>query len=1834
MHKTSDIERASAVKSFEIFNSLPEAAFDNITRLASFVCGVPVALVSFIDKDKQYYKSIYGADFRISSIKNSICYFAIQQEDDLTIFEDTSKHPVTKNNPYVVSNPKIGFYAGVPLKTKEGIPIGTLCVLDYKPHSLTEEQKDALKALAGQVEQLLYLRKERIESEKANKAVLNQTNKLNNIINATRVGTWEWNLQTDQVTINERYAEMLGYTVKELTPFTKDTWFKLLHPEDHKLAEKALTACFEDDTDFYDFECRMIHKNGHMVWVFDSGKVIQRSAAGEPILVMGTHTDITNKKNTELRLQNITNNIPGVVFRYYRNSTGNDQLLQVSKGAREIWGFTPEEIMVDNMLVWNRIHFDDVKSLIKSIENAYNNFAYWSHEWRYLHPNGETRWHKGSGNPSRIDADTIVWDCFTLDITEKKRTEYELSHTIASLQERKKEIDCLFEVSSLTQQELDLDSFLSKAVEIIPGGWQFPESARASIVYDKKAYKNKGFRKTKQTLENHSTTVSGHKLSIYVSYIKKVGQDPENPFLMEEFSLLESLANSISLHKNQIESGNQRKLILESTAEGIYGIDASGICTFINPAGAKMLGYTQEECIDKNLHKLIHYKKEDGAVFPEKDCPIYKVIKSKKTVSVDEDVFWKKDGSFFPVRYSSTPIVIDNSSRGSVVVFNDITEKKQADQLLKENEKRFKSLIQEGSDLISIIDKEGCYIYVSPTSERVLGWSPEYLTGKNVQEFIHPDDWEELYEKFSLLETQKQITTQAFRYKNSKGEWRWIETTATNLYNEPSINGIVTNSRDVTERLQKDQELRESNERYNIINKATNDAIYDWDITNDTFYWGDGLQRLFGHDFSHTSFQLQDWVNLTHPHDVGKHQKRWQAFIKDDSQNTWKNEFRFLKSTGEYAYVEEIGFILRDAKGKPFRMIGALRDKTASKTADLQQQLEFEIANFFKERKNKLPVVLQDVMGYLVDFGNFETAEIWLASTDNKTLNLYATYKKSKTAKVFYKESKHITKLEKAEGLTGTVWKSNNVEILDNIDKNKKYIRYQAAKIAGLKSAFGIPLIHNKNSIGVLLFSSKLPAEKINDEINIYRPLGNYLGAEIRRKQQEDEIQLFFDNSPEIMAVVDPKGYFVKVNRAFCNILGYTQEELTSHPFTYFLHPEDLENTKVEFKETISGKRLANNFINRYRTKTGDYRWISWSSSEVYGENNFAYAYGNDITDLIEVQRLLENTAKLAKIGSWELDLRDTASKSNVFWSAMTREVMEVDENYSPTNSAGLEFFVGEHKRNLSNAVQNLIKTGQPFDLELQILSGQGNLKWVRCIGESERLNDRCVKVFGSYQDINQRKQAELKVKEALSERNNILESIGDAFFAVDNDWHVTYWNRKAEELLLTKKEDIIGKHLWGVFSAHVGLKSYNEYHKAVKFQEVVHFEDYYPENDSWLEVSAYPSKSGLSVYFKDITQRKKQEKLIQDTNERFEKITEATNDAVWDFDVVNHKLFWGKGFETQFGYSLEQTTPTIDLLVSLIHPDDRSHIANKIQMFMTDGTSTNWFEEYRFKKADGDYAFIIDRAIFIRDDNGVVTRVVGAMTDISYRREYEEALKKLNDKLRRHTKELQISNQELEQFAYVTSHDLQEPLRMISSFLMLLEKKYGDKLDEKAHEYIFYAVDGAKRMRKIILDLLEFSKVGRFNEDTENIDLNEIVEEFCILRKKIIQEKKAQINYQGLPKIPTYKVPLTQVFHNLIDNAIKYSKENEPPIINIKAKEHAEHWEFCIQDNGIGIESQYFNKIFIIFQRLHEKDIHDGTGMGLAIVKKIIDALEGKIWVTSQPGKGSSFYFTLPKTN
>jgi light-regulated signal transduction histidine kinase (bacteriophytochrome) len=236
---------------------------------------------------------------------------------------------------------------------------------------------------------------------------------------------------------------------------------------------------------------------------------------------------------------------------------------------------------------------------------------------------------------------------------------------------------------------------------------------------------------------------------------------------------------------------------------------------------------------------------------------------------------------------------------------------------------------------------------------------------------------------------------------------------------------------------------------------------------------------------------------------------------------------------------------------------------------------------------------------------------------------------------------------------------------------------------------------------------------------------------------------------------------------------------------------------------------------------------------------------------------------------------------------------------------------------------------------------------------------------------------------------------------------------------------------------------------------------------------------------------------------------------------------------------------------------------------------------------------------------------------------------KRAEEKLKQAMADLERSNKDLEQFAYVASHDLQEPLRMMSSYIQLIEQRYKSKLDADADEFIMYAVDGASRMQTMINDLLAYSRVGTRGKPFEPTDSAAVLDQVLANLEVVIEESGAVVTHDALPTVMTDLSQLAQVFQNLIDNAIKF-RSDKPPEVYVGVEERGDEWVFSVRDNGIGIAPEYHERIFQVSQRLHGRGEYPGTGIGLAICKRIAERHGSRIWVESEPGKGSTFYFTI----
>jgi PAS domain S-box-containing protein len=364
-----------------------------------------------------------------------------------------------------------------------------------------------------------------------------------------------------------------------------------------------------------------------------------------------------------------------------------------------------------------------------------------------------------------------------------------------------------------------------------------------------------------------------------------------------------------------------------------------------------------------------------------------------------------------------------------------------------------------------------------------------------------------------------------------------------------------------------------------------------------------------------------------------------------------------------------------------------------------------------------------------------------------------------------------------------------------------------------------------------------------------------------------------------------------------------------------------------------------------------------------------------------------------------------------------------------------------------------------------------------------------------------------------------------------------------------------------------------------------------------------------------DITERKKSEEKIKN----LANAVESSNDAIITESLDGIIASWNIGAEQIYGYSSEEI---LGKDVSILEPDNHKGEIKQLIEKTKQEEKIQHYETLRLKKSGA----IINASVTLSpvfDASGKIVAISCIARDITKGKKAEEILKLKLEELAR-------SNEELEQFAYVSSHDLQEPLRMITSYLQLLQRRYQGKIDDKADKYIYFAVDGASRMQNLINDLLEFSRVTTEAIEPEPTDSEFILNQVLSSLELYINENEATVSHDPLPKVMVDNTQLVQVFQNLIINGIKFHNE-EAPKIHISSEKKANEWVFSVRDNGIGVDPQYSEKIFEVFKRLHKKEVYQGTGIGLAICKKIVERHGGHIWVESELGKGSTFYFTLP---
>lgn len=391
-----------------------------------------------------------------------------------------------------------------------------------------------------------------------------------------------------------------------------------------------------------------------------------------------------------------------------------------------------------------------------------------------------------------------------------------------------------------------------------------------------------------------------------------------------------------------------------------------------------------------------------------------------------------------------------------------------------------------------------------------------------------------------------------------------------------------------------------------------------------------------------------------------------------------------------------------------------------------------------------------------------------------------------------------------------------------------------------------------------------------------------------------------------------------------------------------------------------------------------------------------------------------------------------------------------------------------------------------------------------------------------------------------------------------------------------------------------------------------------------WFEVSVDPldldGARHAILAMNDITERRTTEEALRESEERFRAVFEQAAIGIGQWDLDGRLLRSNGMLSAILGYTEEELKAKTFLEIT--HPDDLPVELEQMDALLA-GRIPSYTCQKRYLHKDG-------REIWVRITSSLARGIqepyrISIVEDITARIEAE-------NEVQRTAQELARSNQDLEQFAYVASHDLQEPLRMVAGYLQLLAERYRGQLDEKADKYINYAVDGAERMSILIRDLLEYSRVNTRGEPLRPTDAHESLDFALRNLRSRIEQNEAEVTFDTLPRVNADKIQLARLFQNLIGNAIKFRGDGRRPRIHLSVESQQDQWLFSVADNGIGFEQQYTDRIFLIFQRLHGRAQYPGTGVGLAVCKRIVERHGGRIWACGEPDKGAIFSFTIPK--
>lgn len=1114
---------------------------------------------------------------------------------------------------------------------------------------------------------------------------------------------------------------------------------------------------------------------------------------------------------------------------------------------------------------------------------------------------------------------------------------------------------------------------------------------------------------------------------------------------------------------------------------------------------------------------------------------------------------------------------------------------------------------------ILLLDTDGTIRNWNKGAELIKGYSAEEAVGQNFEIFFTQADRDQGLPALDLRQAREKghIQLEGWRVRKD-GSLFWANLTITALYQDQKLIGYSKVTRDLTKEKNAEREKERIEQILDRTNETARIGAWEVDLMNN---------KITRSRVTREIFDLPDGTTPDHNKGMdyfkeGEHRDRiHRAFREAVAHGTpYDIEALLVTATGRERWCRAIGqaeFI----DGKCARVFGVIQDIDVKKRAE--------------EERERVERVL-DGVSQVARIGVWDVDLVTNTVTLSRINRMIREIPEDmaidpEQGRLFFKEGEHRDKVQKA---------------------------FQEAIRDGLSYDINVLCI---TASGREIWCRVIGKPEFKDGrcvrlSGMLQDVDSQIRDHIALQYKEAQFRSSFEMQGMGMALVSPQGIPILVNKKLTEILGYSREELYTIYLPDITHPDDRDKDIENLRSMLAGEIDQCRRIKRYIHKDGSIVWVEISLVLVrddQGQPLHNVCQIEDITaqrknteEKARMQEILSIVSETARIGTWEVDMLTRT----VTWDRVTAAIHEVPEGYQPSLEEAMNYYQeGESREIITHIFNELASSGTPYDAELMLVTAGGRDIWCRTIGQAEFIDGKCVRIFGTFQDIDvqKRTQIELQLSEEQFRRSFDLSGIGMALVNPDG-WPIRV-NKRLSEILgytfdefyamsildITHPDDIAED----VAAAARLLRGETDHYEITK--------RYFHKNGStvWthITVSLVRDSQRAPLHFvsevEDITDKKKAEDDLKRVNDELTAIfNSGTHVAIIGTDLNGLITHFNKGAEELFGYKAEEVvgiyTPEliqVEAAMSKRIEEMSRKFSKPIEGFdaLVEPTRHDGYEakESVYRRKDGSTFPAHSVISSIRNEKNEIIGYLGISTDITQIKEAEAHIRKYAL--------LEAKNKEMEEFTFIASHDLLEPLQTVSSFVGLLKEEYHDQLDADAQKYIQFISGSTRRMMELVKGLLHYSRLGK-ERKLEMTDMNELLREVMDDLTLTIADSHADIRVAGLPTLMVYPIECKQLFQNLITNAIKFRKPDVPLQIDISADRVNDKYTFVVSDNGIGIADRNKDRIFAMFQRLHDRHEYDGTGVGLAYCKKIVEMHNGNIWVESKPGTGSAFHFTL----